>query len=77
MTRVAVLGLAGLVAAGSQPAPRTPEGSFKLAAICTLTATMPNGNNTQTCYYSCAGVGMQMIVVLPKACPLHVPAPRG
>jgi hypothetical protein len=53
-----------------------PEGSFQLAAICSKTAEMSNGDATKTCYYSCSGVGMQMVVANTKACPLTIPAPR-
>ena len=79
MIRGALLGLAVLAVAGSQAkAPSAyPEGSFQVAAICSKTAEMSNGDGTKTCYYSCSGVGMQMVVASTKICPLHVPAPRG
>lgn len=75
----AVAGLAILTLAGSQArAPSAPaEGSFQLAAICSKTSELDNRNGTKTCYYSCSGVGMQMVVASTKVCPLTVPAPRG
>jgi hypothetical protein len=75
----ALAGLALLALAGSQTkAPSAyPEGSFQVAAICSKTAEMSNGNGTKTCYYSCSGVGMQTVVANTKICPLTVPAPRG
>jgi hypothetical protein len=77
--RAALAGLAVLAVTGSQPkAPSAyPQGSFQLAAICSKTAEMANGDGTKTCYYSCSGVGMQMVVANGKVCPLTVPAPRG
>jgi hypothetical protein len=77
--RAALAGLAVLAVTGSQAQapPAYPEGSFQLAAICSKTAEMSNGNGTKTCYYSCSGVGMQMVVANPKVCPPTVPAPRG
>jgi hypothetical protein len=76
--KVAVAGLAVLALTGSQPkAPSAyPEGSFQVAAICSKTSEMDNRDGTKTCYYSCSGVGMQMVVATTKTCPLHVPAPR-
>lgn len=79
MIKGAVAGLAVLALTGSQakaPSAR-PEGSFQLAAICSKTSEMDNRDGTKTCYYSCSGVGMQMVVARTKVCPLTVPAPRG
>ena len=79
MIKGALVGLAALVLTGSQPKALSalPEGSFQVAAICSKTAEMSNGNGTKTCYYSCSGVGMQTVVANTKICPLTVPAPRG
>jgi hypothetical protein len=77
--RSALTGLVVLALAGSQagaPSVR-PEGSFQVAAICSRTAELNNRDGTKTCYYSCSGVGMQLVVPTTKVCPPTVPAPRG